>query len=180
MRRKIEQVENVCTVVCTFHGVPCAVSVYPNDRDALKAYKSAVEVHDGVAEKQAGHKVDRKEFMGDKSRVKTSCSGLPRCVFEDGYGIAVVRGPRYAVKKKEPDQVPYVAVLWEYGDLNVTYFEDSKQADEAYKEIKEYHKDDLNMYETNYPEGKSFSTDEISAAVGTAVMVRKGESCQIV
>jgi len=179
MKRKIEQVGNVCTVVCTFHGVPCAVSVYPNERDALKAYKSQIEIHDEVAEKQAGHKVDRKESMGDKSRAKTSCSGLPNCVFDDGYGVAVVRGPRYDVMKKR-DKIPYVAVLWECGDLNVTCFEDAKQAEESYKEIKEYHKNDLDMYETYYPEGKSFSTDEISAAVGAAVMVGKGEPCQIV
>lgn len=176
-KREPVQTGNVCTVVCTFRGVPCSINVYENDKEAVKAYNKAVSIHWDVLKQQQGYGGEMKEAFHDKRRVKTSCSGLPHCLFEsDGYGIAVVRGPIYTVM---PKKMPYIAVNYDDGRLQVVGFENYPEACGVYDRIKDSHKDDgiQEMREDTY---HAFSTDEISVAIGLANVVPEGGECRLV
>lgn len=172
------QTGNVCSVVCAFRGVPCSIDVYENEKQAIKAYHRRVDIHAEIKRRELGRDENMREEWNDRSRVKTSCSGLPHCVFEDGYGIAVVRGPIYATMPKE---MPFVAVNYDDGRLRVVGFENYPEALGIYDRIRESHRENneelQEMHEDAY---KAFSTDEISVAVGVADVVPKGGRCELV
>lgn len=170
------QAGNACTVVCTFHGHPCSIAVYEDDKAALRAYREDIEIHKDVASKQAGNALEAHEEYQEKSRVKTSCSGLPRCEFSDGYAVAVVRGPMFTTMKAT---MPFIAVNYDDGRLNVVGFEDTAKAYEIYDRIRKSH-DDREVQEMHEDSYKAFSTDEISVAVGIADVVARGDECQLV
>lgn len=172
------QTGNVCSVVCTFRGVPCSIDVYENEKQAIKAYHRRVDIHAEIKRRELGRDEDMKEEWNDRSRVKTSCSGLPHCAFDGGFCVAVVRGPIYAMMPKE---MPFVAVNYDDGRLRVVGFENYPEALGIYDRIMESHKENNDeiqeMHEDTY---KAFSTDEISVAVGVADVVPKGGRCELV
>jgi len=167
---------NACSVVCAFQGVPCSIDVYENEKQAIKAYHRRVDIHAEIKRRELGRDENMREEWNDRSRVKTSCSGLPHCVFDDGYGIAVVRGPMYTTMKAT---MPFVAVNYDDGRLNVVGFEDTAKAYETYDTILKSH-DGSDIQEMEDGAYKAFSTDEISVAVGIADVVARGDECRLV
>lgn len=169
-KTKLIQLDNHTTVVTTFHGVPCAIEIYSNDKEALKAYEYAKDIHAEVAKQTLGRKAEIRESFTEKSRVKTSCSGLPRCVFEDHVGFAVVRGPVLALPRSV---LSYVATLQD-GSLEVTGYTDPCQAQKVYKEIRDAHADNASFQESDLGFTKNFSTDDhFGAEVGIMDIVHE-------
>lgn len=183
-----QQTGNLVSVVGTFGGVPVSVESYQNEKQALAAYEATKRIHQKVVEEQTSSLVKIDETFTEKTKgCKTSCSGLPRCKFKpesgtgDTFALAVVRGPAYA--DVPIVDLPYVIVCMD-GDLQVTLFEDTKQAYDTYEEIKNRFKGSptFEEQERDEPGKKSFSVDEDegpSVMVGYAALVRRGESCQL-
>jgi len=169
------QTGNVTYVVTSFNGVPCAVEAYKTERQALKRYENLKSIIREVAARQTGLPVSEItviEAVREKSRIKTSRSGLPECVFANSNEtLAVVRGPIYG----EPRSVlPYVAVS-ENGALDVVCFEGAEEAQNAYQKIRDSHAGAASFEETDtHTFTKTCSTEDISVAVGIADVIPKG------
>ena len=184
--QKPVQTGNLVSVVGTFFGVPVSVETYQDEKQALRAYEAAKKIHKTVREQENGSKVEVEETVEDKAKgCKTSCSGLPRCRFlsgtgtEDGYRLAVVRGPTYTSVPSPEPCLAYIAVN-RNGMLDVTGFRDPVQMKDIYDQIRESHKDDYSFEEDDTADAYgSFSTEDISVAWGIMDIVPKNGKCTL-
>lgn len=176
-----KQVGNACHVILSFGGVPCAIDTYPDERMALKRYERLKEIEVEVSRQgNGGLDISVEEEWNDKSRIKTSCSGLPRCrIVNTQLSLAVVRGPVYEFYRT-PDEIPFVAVNYDDGSLKVVAFDDKAEARKTYDTIRKGHESEMEESTDSVNGVTGFSTDDISVAVGLAYVLHKGESCQLV
>ena len=176
-----KQVGNACHVIVSFGGVPCAIDTYPDERMALKRYERLKEIEVEVSRQgNGGLDVSVEEEWNDKSRVKTSCSGLPRCrIVNTQLSLSVVRGPVYEFHRT-PDEIPFVAVMYHSGTLKVVAFDEKSEAKKTYEALRKEHEGDIEESTDEINKVTGFSNDDISVAVGVAELLHKGESCQLV
>ena len=169
------QVCNMVSVVGTYCGQPVSVESFPDEKSAMRRYKRLKAIHAETAAQAAGKEVECTESTEPRSRVKTSRSGLPRCVFDGGFGITVVRGPAYAVP---PAELGFLAVNRD-GRLEVTCFSKQWMAQSVFDEVKgSYNPAEIESTDSG-DDYRDFSSDEVSVAVGIAPLVEKEDQCRI-